>query len=163
MKCIRLFVTVIFISSILFSGCKKYDEGPKFTLRSVKNRLTNGPWKLQELTKDGADVTASYKEIDFEYNFDATGGLGTSTTYSQSYTYIGQLNKVSGAVLFFDNDIMEMTVTYSNGSSSAPNVFSYDSNYESPSWKIKKLTNKEFWLETRVDNEFYSMKLTKDK
>ncbi len=162
-KYTHLLPAIFILSIILFSGCKKYDEGPKFTLRTVQNRLTNGDWRLQELTQNGTDVTTSYNEIDFKYSFDANNNFGKSTTYYQSYTYLGQLIKVSGGVAFFENEEIQMGMTSASSYGYFPPVFSYDANGKIPTWKIKKLTNKEFWLETTIEGDYWYMKLTKDR
>jgi hypothetical protein len=162
-----LFITALILTTLLFSGCKKYDEGPKFiTLRSVKNRLTNGDWALQELITNGTNVTDSYKEIDFSYSFVASSGLDAKQyTYSQSYTYLGQLVKVSGYIVFLEDDNMrlELDYEYLYNTGYYPDFFSYDNNNNGIVWTIKKLTNKELWMEAMVDGVPTSMKLTKEK
>ena len=168
MKNTFLFLFILILSSSLFLGCKKYEDGPKFTLRTVKNRLTNGTWKLQELTINGSDSTASYKEIDFKYNFNTNGSLGTTTTYTQSFTYSGQLQKVYGAVSFTKDDQIEMNLDqglYNNYTMGYyPDVFSYDNTTSAaPIWKIRELSNSTFWLEATVDGQLVTMKLMKSK
>jgi hypothetical protein len=166
MKNTFLFLFLLTLSSSLFLGCKKYEDGPKFTLRTVKHRLTSGTWRLTELTINGSNVTDSYNEINFSYNFKTDGSLATTTTYTQSFTYSGQLQKVYGTVSFTKDDQIEMTldeglyVNYTSGW--YPDVFSYDNNTDlAPVWKIRELSNKTFWLEATVDGEPVIMKLEK--
>lgn len=164
MKHTYRFIISILLTSVLFFGCKKYEEGPKFiTLRTVKARLTNGDWKLQELSRDNAIVTDSYKEIDFKYTFDANGSIAKSASYTQDFTYLGQLNKVSGSVSFLKEDELVLTLESYSSYGYYPPVFSYDQNDIAPIWKIKKLSNKEFWMETTIEGQVWYMKLTKSK
>ena len=158
----------IFFSAIIllfiFSGCKKYDEGPKLiTLRTVKSRLTNGDWQLKELITGGLNSTDSYKEIKFYLSFTKFSGEYNCTL---KYTYLGELVEASGNVGFLNKgDDMQMQL-YTNGSYSTsyyPSFFTQDSNYEYPIWSISKLTNNELWMETVVDGIATSIKLTKDK
>ncbi len=44
------------------SSCKKYEEGPGFSLRSKAGRLDN-TWELDMVKLNGKDVTTSYKAI----------------------------------------------------------------------------------------------------
>ena len=48
-----------------FSSCKKYEEGPGFSLRSPEGRL-EGTWKVEMATeKDGTNSTADYNGVNF--------------------------------------------------------------------------------------------------
>lgn len=51
---IALALTLIFT---LTTGCKKYVDGPAFSLLTKKSRLC-GDWKIQTVTVNGTDVTA---------------------------------------------------------------------------------------------------------
>ena len=165
-----LFLVILLLSSSLFLGCKKYEDGPFFTLRTVKSRLTNGDWRLQELTINGTNSTNDYKEIDFKYNFSTNGSLATTTTYKQSFTYNGQLLKVYGTIAFTKNDEIIMSLDnglyYNYSQSYYPDIFSYNG-ANPPVWKIKELSEKIFWLETTVtlngQAQLVIMKLYKSK
>ena len=54
---------------ILFS-CKRYDEGPDFTLRSAKGRLTN-KWALDKYFENSGDKTADYEYYREEFTKDS--------------------------------------------------------------------------------------------
>jgi hypothetical protein len=58
MKTVYKFILLI-AAILVFDGCNKYVDGPKFSLRTKKARLTN-TWKLDKLTIGGTDVTADF-------------------------------------------------------------------------------------------------------
>ncbi len=164
MKSKILLSAILFI--FIFSGCKKYDENPQLiTFRTVKSRLTNGDWKLQELITNGENKTDSFKEIDFNLSFTVTSDFGNRQYFtSLSYTYLGELVNASGNVYFLnDGDAMQLELYHNSSySSDYPAFFEIDSNYEYPVWKISKLTNKELWMEAIVDGIKTTLKLSKN-
>ena len=164
---VSFFISAIIIT-LFFSGCKKYEEGPGFTLRSVKNRLTNGDWELEKLTVGGIDSTLEYSEIEFSMRIYASSGGGAkSYTYDQTYTYQGQLVEVSNAYIYFrdeGNTIIFEPYYYYSTYYYSPIFYGYDATTSSPiEWDITKLTNTEFWLETKVNGEKVELKLKKNK
>jgi hypothetical protein len=158
------FLIATMVVICLFSGCKKYEDGPDFTLRSVKNRLTNGKWGLDKITIDGQDSTYEYKEVDFNYEFYTGTAFGAKPyTYSQAYTYNSQLIQIdNGDVIFTNNgntiSFQPYSSTYGSYSSYSP-IFGSDSYGNYLEWDITKLTNKEFWLETVIRTDSSSMKV----
>jgi hypothetical protein len=157
-------LTILFAVVLALSGCKKYDEGPGFTLRSVKNRLTNDDWKLQKLEIGGIDSTREYKEFRFELSFDTESGFsGNTYSFELAYTYFGELIKESGIIRFQDKgDQMQFINDRPYRNNNIPTSSIFSNSYQGPIWEIKKLTNKELWMETFIDRTFHSIKLTKD-
>ncbi len=172
-----IFLTLIV--STLFLGCKKYEENNNFmTLRSVKNRLTNGKWYLKEFKVSGNDSTEYYSEIDFNYTFtkksNSSSLISTDNSlysYSHNFTYLGGKTNISGNVYFYEDgnyvrflNSEYYDIYYYPYYDEFPSIFNSYSEYSSPYWKITKLTNNEFWLTTTYnDGEKYSMKLEKSK
>jgi hypothetical protein len=174
-----LIITILVFTTAIFIGCKKYEDGPKFiTFRSVKSRLTHGEWKLEKLTVNGIDSTAYYNSKGFSYSFTKVSSTTTSSSggnlynYAQTYTAFDTLNTASGYVFFSnhgDNIQMVLGSYYSGYNTGVPVVFGGDTGssggyYSSagsnaPVWTIKKLTHKEFWLETTITGKQYSMQL----
>lgn len=119
----NLLIAAALVTVLNFQSCKKYDDGPSFSLRSVKNRLA-GEWEVvdaQGLDLDG-DITFEFEkngDFKFTYGYDYPDG----STYTYSY---------SGGWEFEDGKkTIEITL-----------------NGETPSeFEIKRLTNKEFWIE----------------
>ena len=63
----KKFLVFIFTTSILFfSQCKKYPEGPSFSLRTKTERISN-TWKLNQLIVNNVDSTAQYSNILKDY------------------------------------------------------------------------------------------------
>jgi len=58
----KLAITMIFLflSSSLYIGCKKYEEGPAMSLRSKKGRVAN-KWKVDAYLKNGTDMISDYR------------------------------------------------------------------------------------------------------
>lgn len=84
MKRIFKSTLMIFLLSVVLVACGKYEEGPGFSLKSKKGRLA-GKWKIEKVTYNGTDVTASYQAFlpnyVMEYKKD-----GTYTATSGSFT-----------------------------------------------------------------------------
>ncbi len=167
----KISLLILFTIVVYFSGCKKYDEGPAFTLRTVKSRLTNGDWILDRLTVNGVDSTAAYREIEFSYRIyrQESNNLnvnGKEYRFDQVYTHEGQLVEIIGGYIYFEEkgDVIIFDSYSPYSSSSYPSPIFGNSSYTSEylKWDIKKLTNEEFWLETRVNTMRVSMKLKKD-
>jgi hypothetical protein len=164
---VSIFITII-VATLLFSGCKKYEEGPALTLRSVKGRLTNADWELEKLTVGTIDSTDEYSQIEFSLHIVASSGMGAKKyTYDMSYTYMGQLVEIENGYIYFkdDGDKIIFEPYYYYGSYSYSPIFAAYDSYGGTylEWEIQKLTNKEFWLETKVGNNKVEMKLKKDK
>lgn len=66
-----LAAALILASVSTISSCKKYEEGPAFSLRTKKARLT-GDWKISSVTIDGSDVSGTYNS-NFEWDIEADG------------------------------------------------------------------------------------------
>lgn len=62
----------IIIFLLLLTSCKKYDDGPNFSLRTPEKRLCR-KWKLSETTQRGETVTFSLNpKYDVEYQKNGT-------------------------------------------------------------------------------------------
>ncbi len=83
------FSSLVMVASVVtilnFSSCGKYEEGPNFTLRTKKGRLT-GEWEVVKMA--GQNMPSSYeiefefeKDGDFKYTYSYSGG-GSSYSYS---------------------------------------------------------------------------------
>lgn len=67
------FGTLLTLIGLSFGACKKYEEGPGFSLRSKKERLAND-WKPVKVLQDGKEVDSSmgidYNEMELELTKD---------------------------------------------------------------------------------------------
>lgn len=113
-------------STVFFSSCKKYDEGPSLSLRSKKARVANH-WKYKSAKNGGVDYTSLFANFTIELTKD-----GKFTTYNSSTV----LSK--GTWEF--NDKKEAIVTKTEGTNDTETL------------TIKLLKDKEMILETTENN-----------
>lgn len=56
---LKYFIPIILC--VLSLSCKKYEDGPLFSLIPAKSRLTSTDWEIKNVfTSDGQDITADY-------------------------------------------------------------------------------------------------------
>jgi hypothetical protein len=112
------------------SSCKRYEEGPAFTLRTAKARLVNS-WEIEKYMVNGEDITALVLPFFGEHSLE----------FSRDNRYvwnIGGMNE-KGKWSFIENrDKVEMLE---------------DGDSIKFSQKIIKLTNNEFWVEGQEDGD----------
>ena len=113
------------VTMLNFHSCKKYEDGPAFSLRTKKSRL-KGEWEVVEIIdNNGQKITG----VDVEMEFEKDGDF--STTFTYSYYGTTYTSKYDGEWEFSsDKEELEVTV-----------------NGQREVWEIKRLTNKEFWFE----------------
>ena len=102
-------------TAIGLSGCKKYEDGPYFSLLTKKQRLT-GDWEFKKLiADDGTNVINNGVDIEMEFDKDGDFEISTQVTYTyygQSYSYS---NTVKGE-WEFSNDKEEIELDFDDGS-----------------------------------------------
>jgi hypothetical protein len=113
----KLMLAAAVIIMLNFSSCGKYDDGPEFSLRTKKARLT-GEWKVVKIAGETPDGQLTFE---FEKNGD----------FSAKYSYSGYSQSFTGD-WEWDNKKEGVTITIGS---------------DSEDWDIKRLTNKEFWFE----------------
>jgi len=125
----QLAFALALIFFIGIGGCKKYEEGPGFSLKRKKARLT-GTWI--SVSKEGRPFGNEY-----------TIEIKSNGEYSSSYIdYLLQTQKTEG--------------TWKWGDKKESIIFVSDGNrYED---KIIKLTNKEFWTSDDNDESYFKKK-----
>ena len=77
------YLSAIFAFVVIFSSCGKYDDGPAFSLRTKKMRLTH-EWKIEKTYINGVEQAASANDNStITYDSDGTGKMsyvfGTAT------------------------------------------------------------------------------------
>ena len=113
----------------IFSGCKKYDEGPRLSLHTKKARIAN-VWRFDKvLSSSGSTMTSFYDDFIVEFKKDGE--------YVET-----QSNITSTGTWEFIGDKEQIRLRYDN-SNGAPSILT-----------IRKLKNKEFWFENG-DYEFH--------
>ena len=96
-------------TAIGLSGCKKYEDGPYFSLLTKKQRLT-GDWEIKKLMSEGINIINNGYDIEME--FDKDGDFEFSASYSYygySYTY------TSKGEWEFSNDKEEIELDFDDG------------------------------------------------
>ncbi len=130
-KFLYLSLIVVFGSAVLFSGCKKYADGPVFSLATKKGRVVN-TWKMEKMIENGTDVTATLAT--FMANF--------SIEFKSDNTYLETGGGSSAETGTWDFDSKKAyIVTTPNGSSSANRA------------EILRLKSNEMWLKTTDGND----------
>jgi hypothetical protein len=114
------------IGSSVLSSCKKYEEGPGFTLRTAKSRVVNA-WVIEKYLVNGDDLTAFWLYVFGEH--------AIVFHKNKSYEFIRNGSHVFGNWYLRDN--RENLVIKELGITGTPS-YSYR--------KIKKLTRNEMWL-----------------
>ncbi len=139
------FFIIAVIFSLAFVSCKKYPEGPSFTLQSKKARIANS-WMIEQYKYNGADSTAVAKSNYFvDYNLT----ISKNGNYSFSYTFKHQslilpVNETGKWV--FGNNKKDVIFTKEDGNTNVANG-------QNSTWQILRLAEKEFWAKYTQDND----------
>src|ERR1043166_9120904 len=136
------FLLTFFSIALLFSACKKYDDGPLFSLESKKKRVSN-LWVIQkvyETPQNGSktDKTADNWSYYTGYLMSIEKDGGYTITYSPMN--ISQYNE-SGLWSFNDK---KTTITFANGNGNSSAIGNH--------WTILRLKEKELWMQTTNSN-----------
>lgn len=129
MKRILKSTLTIFLLSVVLVACGKYEEGPGFSLKSKKSRLA-GKWKIENVTYNGTDVTASYQSF-----------LGTNAVmeYKKDGTYTFTGNFSDSGTWEFSGDVNLVTTSNASGSTASTS-------------EILRLKNKELKIKDVASN-----------
>jgi hypothetical protein len=110
MKKINYFALILLFLSI--SSCKKYEEGPNFSLRTKKARLS-GEWYLTESTLSNTSIKFTDKDIDYiiknDQSYTYQFNLGFLTTKIEGKW---EFNDKKSSVIFTPNDKNIAPTTY---------------------------------------------------
>jgi hypothetical protein len=124
------YVSVAGITALSVGSCGKYEDGPGISLLTKKARVV-GSWNIKSI---GTELYAS----NFNLSFEKSGSATFTYSYSgSSYTYAGSWDFASdkeNLVLNIDGDVQ--------------------------TFEIKRLTNKEIWLDddiTSVDGDIWKL------
>jgi hypothetical protein len=115
------------LSAFVFSGCKKYDDGPWFSLRTKKERLSNA-WTIAAAYENGVDKTSDYNSVFADY----TLTINKENTYTLSYKLLNITDYTESGSWVFNGDKTHVIFVKTNSSSSSD-------------WEILKLKEKELW------------------
>jgi hypothetical protein len=138
------YLTLAGATAVGVSGCGKYEDGPNFSLRSKKARVV-GDWNVKSI---GSQVFSVQNQggIDYGYTmnleFDKNGSVTTSMeytygSYNYSYSYAGDWD--------FSSNKEHLLLTIDG---------------DTDTMEIKRLTNKEMWLDddyTDADGDIWKL------
>ena len=131
----NLLLAATIVTILNYSNCKKYEDGPKFSLKTKKTRLT-GEWEVVYINGESPDNDAELimefeKDGDFVMSYEYDYG-----TYSYSYSYKGEWEWKD------DKERIEIDV-----------------NNTKIEFEILRLTNDELWFEDEDGQEWELEKL----
>jgi hypothetical protein len=126
MKTIIKSTLMVALFALVLTGCHKFEDGPAFSLRTVKARVT-GTWTVESATDNGVDVTSLSQAL-----------IGTWTIAKDNTYKLSGLAQESGTwKLGEDKD--DIFFTPSNGGTME-------------SYRILRCKNKELWLRQVYSN-----------
>lgn len=135
-KCFTIMMAVI-IASATITSCKKYEDGPSFSLRSKAGRIDN-EWQIDMVKVNGQDVTTFMKASmpDFLMTIKKAG----------TYEILADGDREIGTWSFDDK---KEKITLTENASKDVTV-----------WTITRLSNDEFWFiyEDGSDKEEWHLK-----
>lgn len=117
----------VFALLLVFSGCKKYEDGPSLSLRTKKARLTN-VWIIHSVTENGTDRTSDYRTFYSGY----TATINKDNTYSLAYRIMNATDYSETGTWVFSGDKEHVYFTKSNSTNQSD-------------WTILRLKERELW------------------
>ena len=177
MKKISIALTLLLACS--FYSCKKYDEGPLISLRSVQKRLL-GKWEVKQFLKDDIDLTNFYTDscgctLTFVYDDVSMQGVPVQAfiidcivnDWNTNTDELG-LNRneycMSNWSFSTDKKSLLLKMGYNNDHRYRWGMYPLTvSPYYVSSFEIIRLTNKELWLRFDDINNIYNFKFEKDE
>ena len=129
-----LFFAVMSAALFSASSCKRYEEGPGFSLRTPKARLVN-TWEIEKYLVNGQDVTSQILPV--------FGDHSLEFTKDNTYEWL-----ISG---------YRETGTWSFDSKKERLEMQEQGDSIKYSQKILKLTNNEFWMEDMEGSDRYEV------
>lgn len=120
-------------------SCGKYDDGPGFSLASKKSRLTGG-WELEKYKVNGISQDISNMSLDIEFEKDGDYNTSAVTRVTNNYGYSYNYTYFTSGDWEFSADKEEIEFEDNDGDK-------FD-------WEIKRLTNKELWVEDEYGDEW---------
>ena len=128
------------VTAVLASSCGKYEDGPNFSLLSKKSRVV-GTWDMKTITDSQTGATDNFCQ-NGAYCVEIT--MDKDNKLTQKISYGSYTETYTGTWEFNDDKTQLIWATPS-----------YTTSYE-----IKRLTNKELWLDddiTATDGDIYKL------
>lgn len=136
-KFIAIAVTTVLVGGFILPACKKYDDGPAFTVLTKKMRL-DGEWVVEAYLENDVDKTSDYRNlVESELLVMDKAGTWTFTATDNIFHLTGNEN----GTWSWATDKEDLSMVTTSNSPTTQEV-----------WHILRLTNKEFWYHTRDSN-----------
>jgi len=161
------FIISITIILMLFSGCKKYEEGPCISFRDVHKRL-EGRWMVDKYYIDNSDNSKNYKDnfaCGIKLNLKEPGDI-IGNYYSLIDCSIDSVQYNAGfwELLGDENNKyakLSFTILYQSLDSLSHGIGVFNTDTMT-TWNIMKLSNKFLNLETELRGIKYRVELNKN-
>ncbi len=139
MKKLTNVAVVLSILSVCFASCNKYDEGPAFSLRTKKSRVTNN-WVIDLAQRNGTDATAQTR-------------ISVSIKDDGSVTYKDTVNTLTGDSIIVAKGLWEFDQKGEN----LLLVFSESEGgvTDAKVWYILRLTGNELWVNQDTGEDLF--------
>ena len=121
-------LSILFISVILFS-CAKYEDGPAFSVRSKKERISN-TWEIDKVLIDGIQVSSDFSRFKFDFSNDNSAIVSYLIDDDELVEYFGSWS-------LLEEDQFQYAV---QGDSLGIQSIIEEN------WKIRRLKEVEFWI-----------------
>lgn len=121
-------------------GCKKFEEGPRLSLKSREARVAN-EWQVESYLDKGTNKTATFSSTTFEFT---KGETVTASTPNGTYTGTWEFDEEDDDDDKDDDDI-ELEIKFSSKDAIAAEL--------EGDWTIIRLKDNEMWLRDDDDNE----------
>ena len=109
------------------TGCKKYDDGPLFSLRSREERVAND-WRIDRAMDGSSDVTSYFNNYELRMTRDH------DATLTANYTLFGaDFDFSTSGTWDFENHSEDLRLDFSNDDADE-------------TWEILRLKETELWL-----------------
>lgn len=161
MKKISIIILATLSFSMIFSACKKYEEGPALTFRTPKQRVV-GTWSLEEARYN--NVKIDFNNLQGLINSFNLGGMDMdSIPFDLSELSLksiklnlekegdGQI-KIEIAYQMLQLPAYNQDITWSFDDKKDALIFTTENSSDNQSFKILKLTKNELWLERTDTN-----------
>lgn len=137
MKTIAKISAALIALTFVLSACSKYEDGPSFSLLTKKKRL-QGEWVVESATYNDQDATAQFLAVagsNYVLEIEKDGEYRTEGSDPDKGTW--ELGEDKDDI-YFQSD---------------------DTNAEEVSYRILRLTNKEFWVRhTETNGDIWEIK-----
>lgn len=127
---------IYFISLTLALSACKYEDGPKFSLRSKTHRAVN-TWYLDKVLENGTDKTSDYKNAYVNYQV----SIKADKTYELKYRPFNIGDYTETGNWDFSSDKLFINFTPKSG------------NNNTSKWKILRLKETETWVMQTIDGK----------